>query len=371
MKVPFLDIRESYRELREELDAAYHRVMDSGWYLLGDELNHFEQEFADYCETKHAIGVGNGLDALALILEAFDIKNGDEVLVPGHTFVATWLAVTNVGAKPVPIDIDESTYNIDPAQIESAITSKTKAIMAVHLYGRPSEMDSLNDIAKRHRLRIIEDAAQAHGATYKGKKTGGLGDAAAFSFYPGKNLGAFGDGGAVTTNNHALAEKIRRLRNYGSKKKYCHEDQGRNSRLDELQAAFLRVKLRWLDEWNIKRQQISEFYSRELRATPLLLPNTTSDLKSAWHLYVIRSEQRDDLQANLSEDNIDTVIHYPTPPHCQKAFREFIQATEQLPITEKIKKQVLSLPIGPQLTHDQFSHVAESIRCIYRPGTSQ
>ena len=371
MKVPFLDIRESYREVREELDAAYHRVMDSGWYLLGNELNHFEHEFADYCETKYAIGVGNGLDALALILEAFDIKSGDEVLVPGHTFIATWLAVTNVGAKPVPIDIDESTYNIDPAQIESAITSKTKAIMAVHLYGRPSEMETLNDIAKRHHLRLIEDAAQAHGATYKGKKTGGLGDAAAFSFYPGKNLGAFGDGGAVTTNNHALAEKIRRLRNYGSEKKYCHEDQGRNSRLDELQAAFLRVKLRWLDKWNMKRQQIAEFYSRELRETPLLLPSTASDLKSAWHLYVIRSEQRDSLQTNLYKSKIDTVIHYPTPPHCQKAYREFSQATEQLPITEKIKKQVLSLPIGPQLTHDQFSHVAESIRCIYRSATSQ
>ena len=371
MKVPFLDIRESYRELRPELDAAYHRVMDSGWYLLGDELNQFEQEFADYCETKHAVGVGNGFDALALILEAFDIKNGDEVLVPGHTFIATWLAVTNVGAKPVPIDIDESTYNIDPAQIEAAITSKTKAIMAVHLYGRPSEMDALKDIAKRRRLKIIEDAAQAHGATYKGKKTGGLGDAAAFSFYPGKNLGAFGDGGAVTTNDCTLAEKIRRLRNYGSEKKYCHDDLGRNSRLDELQAAFLRVKLRRLDEWNMKRQQIAEFYSHELRETPLLLPSTANDLNSAWHLYVIRSKQRDDLQASLSENKIDTVIHYPTPPHCQKAYREFSQATEHLPVTEKIKKEVLSLPIGPQLTHDQFSQVAESIRNIYRPAISQ
>ena len=371
MKIPFLDIRASYHELREELDAAYHRVMDSGWYLLGDELNHFEQEFADYCGTEHAVGVGNGLDALALILESLGIGSGDEVLVPGHTFIATWLAVTNVGAKPVPIDIDESTYNIDPAQIEAALTSKTKAIIAVHLYGRPAEMDALNIIAKKHHLKIIEDAAQAHGATYRGKKTGGLGDAAAFSFYPGKNLGAFGDGGAVTTNDHALAEKIKRLRNYGSEKKYCHEDQGRNSRLDELQAAFLRVKLRWLDEWNMKRQQIAEFYSHELRETPLSLPSMSSDIGSAWHLYVIRSEQRDYLQANLSEDKIETVIHYPTPPHCQKAYSEFSQATEQLPITEKIKKEVLSLPIGPQLTHDQFSQVAESIRHIYRPATSQ
>ena len=232
-------------------------------------------------------------------------------------------------------------------------------------------MNTLNDIAKRHGLKIIEDAAQAHGATYKGKKTGGLGDAAAFSFYPGKNLGAFGDGGAVTTNNHALAEKIRRLRNYGSEKKYCHEDQGRNSRLDELQAAFLRVKLRCLDKWNMKRRQIAQFYSHELRETSLSLPSMSSDIESAWHLYVIRSEQRDYLRANLSKNNIDTVIHYPTPPHCQKAYSEFKQATEQLPITEKIKKEVLSLPIGPQLTHDQFNQVTESIRYIYRSATSQ
>ena len=264
--IPFLDLRASYLELKTALDSAFQRVMASGWYILGEELKAFEAEFAEYCNVKYCVGVGNGLDALHLILRAMDIGQGDEVIVPSNTFIATWLAVSYAGATPVPVEPDEATYNIDPSKIEAAITEKTKAIMPVHLYGQPADMDPILKIAARHHLKVIEDAAQAHGARYKGKRTGSLGDAAGFSFYPGKNLGAFGDGGAVTTNDSTLAERVRRLSNYGSQVKYAHDVKGFNSRLDELQAALLRVKLRHLDAWNGRRRQIAAQYLRKLNA---------------------------------------------------------------------------------------------------------
>ena len=364
MNVPFLDIHATYTELRESVDQAYHRVMDSGWYLLGEELESFEREFALYCGTQDSIGVGNGLDALALILQAFDIGPGDEVIVPAHTFIATWLAATNVGARPVPVDIDERSFNIAPERIEDAITSRTKVIIAVHLYGRPAEMNSIRDIADRHQLKIIEDAAQAHGAFYYQKRTGGLSDAAAFSFYPGKNLGAFGDGGAITTNDSSLAERIRCLRNYGAEKKYFHQELGRNSRLDELQAAFLRVKLKWLDRWSEKRTQIAGFYSRHLSDTPLILPHSAPHARSSWHLYVVRSTDRDNLQKKLATAGVHTVIHYPIPPHRQEAYSDYATSAVRLPIAEKLGGQVLSLPIGPQLTTSQADYVVEQVRHI-------
>ena len=364
MNVPFLDIRATYTELRESFDQAYRRVMDSGWYLLGEELDAFEKEFALYCGTQDSIGVGNGLDALALILEAFDIGPGDEVIVPAHTFIATWLAVTNVGARPVPVDVDKTSFNIEPDRIENAITSRTKAIIAVHLYGRPSEMNAIRDIANKHQLKVIEDAAQAHGALYHEKRTGGLGDAAAFSFYPGKNLGAFGDGGAITTNDSLLAKRIRCLRNYGAEKKYVHQELGRNSRLDELQAAFLRVKLQWLDRWNEKRSRIADFYSQHLSNTPLKLPHSAAHASSSWHLYVVRSTDRDTLQKKLATAGVHTVIHYPIPPHRQEAYRECSPSTANLPIAEELGGQVLSLPIGPQLTTSQTDYVIEQVRNI-------
>lgn len=364
MNVPFLDIHATYAELRESVDQAYHRVMDSGWYLLGEELESFEREFALYCGTQDSIGVGNGLDALALILQAFDIGPGDEVIVPAHTFIATWLAATNVGARPVPVDVDEHSFNIAPERIEDAITSRTKAIIAVHLYGRPSEMNAIRDIAEKHQLKIIEDAAQAHGALYHEKRTGGLGDAAAFSFYPGKNLGAFGDGGAITTNDSSLAERIRCLRNYGAEKKYVHQELGRNSRLDELQAAFLGVKLQWLDRWSKKRAEIADFYSRHLSDTPLILPNSAPHASSSWHLYVVRSTDRDTLQKKLATAGVHTVIHYPIPPHRQEAYGDYSTSAARLPIAEKLGGQVLSLPIGPQLTTSQTNYVVEQVRNI-------
>src|SRR5665213_3171304 len=266
MKVPFLELKPAYLELKDEFDAAYHRVMDSGWYLLGKELEAFESEFTQYCEVKHCLGVGNGLDAIHLILRGYDIGPGDEVIVPSHTFIATWLGVTFAGATPVPVEVNPQTYNLDSNLIEAAITPRTKAILPVHLYGQTADMDPIMEIARRHKLKVVEDAAQAQGARYKGRRAGSLGDAAAFSFYPGKNLGAFSDAGAVTTNDLQLAERMARLRNYGSKIKYQHEEVGLNSRLDELQAAFLRIKLRHLDEWNERRSKIAAVYLDRLKS---------------------------------------------------------------------------------------------------------
>jgi len=361
-KIPFLDLKQTYWELKEEIDRAYQRVMDSGWYIHGAELKAFEAEFADYCNVKYCIGVGNGLDALHLILRAMDIGEGDEVIVPSNTFIATWLAVSYAGAIPVPVEPNEKTYNIDPNSIEAAITEKTKAIMPVHLYGQPADMDPISEIAARYHLKVIEDAAQAHGARYKGKRTGGLGDAAGFSFYPGKNLGAFGDGGAVTTNDPKIAEMVRQLRNYGSKVKYSHDVRGFNSRLDELLAAFLRVKLRHLDEWNARRLELVDCYRRCLAGSKVLLPVIPVGFESVFHLFVARTINRDDLQAGLKAAGIETLIHYPTPPHKQGAYKSMQNLS--LPIAECMSQEVLSLPMGPHLSGAMVEEISRHIKRI-------
>jgi len=360
-QVPFLDLKALYLEVKEEMDTAYRRVMESGWYILGQEVAAFEQEFAGYCGVKHCIGVGNGLDALHLILRAMEIGPGDEVIVPANTYIATWLAVTYAGAIPVPVEPDERTYNIDPNRIEEAITPRTRAILPVHLYGQPADMDPILEIAKRHNLKVIEDAAQAHGARYKGKRIGRLGDAAGFSFYPGKNLGALGDGGAVTTNDDVLADRIRALRNYGSRVKYHNELKGFNSRLDELQAAFLSVKLRKLDEWNARRKVIADIYLKGLAEVPdLTLPYVPDWAEPVWHLFVVRTSERDRLQKNLADQGIQTLIHYPVTPHKQGAYKELNHLA--LPISERIHKEVLSLPIGPAMVEKDIGCVMTAVK---------
>lgn len=351
MSIPFLDLGAQWVELRTGFNAAYNRVMESGWYVLGKEVEAFESEFAHYCQVDHCVGVGNGLEALHLVLRAMDIGPNDEVIVPSNTYIATWLAVSYTGATPVPVEPDPSTYNIDPLLIEAAITPRTKAIIAVHLYGQPADMDPINAIAVRHGLKVIEDAAQAHGAQYKGKRTGGLGHAAGFSFYPGKNLGAFGDGGAVTTSDRQLAEKIKTLRNYGSQVKYHNESIGYNSRLDELQAAFLRVKLAKLDEWNGRRQELAALYLAGLAGNKqLVLPFVPEWCKPVWHLFVVRCSTRDALQKHLQEVGVATMIHYPIPPHLQGAYLDLNIGEGSLPIAEAIHRDVLSLPIGPSMS---------------------
>jgi len=374
MKVPFLELKPTYLELKPELDAAYQRIMNSGYYLYGKELETFEQEFAAYCEVPHCVGVGNGLDALHLILRAMDIGPGDEVIVPSNTFIATWLAVTFSGATPVPVEPDERTYNLDPTKIEAAITPHTKAIMAVHLYGQPADMDPIMAIAKQHGLKVIEDAAQAHGARYKGRRVGGLGDAAGFSFYPGKNLGAFSDAGAVVTKDAALAKKVAILRNYGSKIKYQHEVVGLNSRMDELQAAFLRVKLHHLESWNARRSvlanqyltQLSDLNSRFLKTFGFqLLPAVPSWASPVWHIFVIRHPSRNELQKQLSDSGISTLIHYPIPPHLSGAYSDLRASNAgrwRLPIAEKLAGSVLSLPIGPHLSPEEHKYVLDILK---------
>lgn len=354
MKIPFLDLRAPYLELKDDLDEAYKRVMESGWYILGKECETFETEFADYCGTKYCIGVGNGLDALHLILRAYEIGEGDEVIVPANTYIATWLAVSYAGAKPVPVEPDEKTYNINPILIEQVITKRTKAIIVVHLYGQPADMDLINDLAKKYNLKVIEDAAQAHGAKYKGCRAGSLGDAAGFSFYPGKNLGALGDGGAVTTNDPVLAEKVKVLRNYGSKIKYNNEVKGFNSRLDELQAALLRVKLSKLDEWNERRSKVACMYLQELKnCNDLIMPYVPEWVEPSWHLFVVRYPEKDELQSYLFKADIHTLIHYPIPPHLSEAYADMGYKVGDFPITERIAKSVLSLPIGPHFNYEE------------------
>jgi dTDP-4-amino-4,6-dideoxygalactose transaminase len=360
MNIPFLDLKAPYFELKEELDAAYHRVMESGWYILGREVEAFEAEFAAYCESKHCIGVGNGLEALHIILRALNIGSGDEVIVPANTYIATWLSVSYSGATPVPVEPDEKTYNIDPTLIEAAITKRTKAILVVHLYGQPANMAPINEIAHRRGLKVIEDVAQAHGARCNGRRAGSLGDAAGFSFYPGKNLGALGDGGAVVTNDDDLAEKVRVLRNYGSRVKYHNEVKGFNSRLDELQAAFLRVKLTRLDEWNARRRKVAAHYQRELgKASELILSHVPDWCEPVWHLFVVRHRRRDELQRYLADAGIGTMIHYPIPPHKQHAYKQ--HGHLHLPVTENIHQSVLSLPMGPMMKENECHQVIESM----------
>lgn len=363
-RVKFGDLAALHMPLRAELDAAYARVMDKGWFIAGEELETFEREFAEYCHAGHAIGVANGLEALHLILRAYGIGAGDEVIVPANTFIATWLGVTQTGATPVPVEPDTLTCNIDPGRVEEKITPRTRAIIAVHLYGQMADMLALRVIADRHGLRLIEDAAQAHGASVYDLTAGCAGDAAGFSFYPGKNLGALGDGGAVTTNDAVLADKVRLLRNYGSRVKYQHEITGYNSRLDEMQAAFLRVKLRYLDDWNVKRREQALIYSRDLKGLPgLTLPFVPEWAVPVWHLYVVRTTQRDLLQAWLDEGGIDTQVHYPIPPHLQGAYLDSgIAAAGSLPLSEQLHREVLSLPIGTHLTPAQQQRVIDRLR---------
>ena len=362
MNVPFLDLKAAYTELKDDLDRAYQRVVESGSFILGPEVAAFETEFAEFCEAKYCLGVANGLDALHLILRALEIGAGDEVIVPSNTYIATWLAVSYAGATPVPVEPDERTYNLDPARLEAAITQKTKAIIAVHLYGQPADMDRIKEIAAPYGIKVIEDAAQAHGARYKGKPTGSLGDVAAFSFYPGKNLGALGDGGAVVTNDAALAEELRRLRNYGSRVKYWHEVKGFNSRLDELQAAFLRVKLRRLGEWNERRKQAARYYLQTLEGVPdLQLPFVPEWAEPVWHLFVIRHPQRTALQKCLTDASVGTIIHYPVPPHLQRAYADMERLAGSFPLAERMAQEVLSLPMGPHLSERDAERVVAEV----------
>jgi len=358
--VPFLDLGAVYQDLKSELDSAYKRCMDSGWYILGKEVADFEREFAEYCEAEHCIGVGNGLEALHLILHGYGIGPGDEVIVPANTYIATWLAVSYTGARPVPVEPDINTYNIDPALFELAITAKTRAIIAVHLYGQPADMDTINNVAKKHGVKVIEDAAQAHGAQYKGRKTGSLGDAAGFSFYPSKNLGALGDGGAVVTSDPELADRIHVLRNYGSRKKYENEVIGFNSRLDELQASLLRVKLKYLDDWNARRKIIADKYIQELAATELVLPDVPDWASPAWHLFVVHLNNRDLIREKLYEAGIDTQMHYPIPPHWSGAYKQNY-SNSCFPISEALANSVLSLPMGPHLDSHQHNIVIKAV----------
>lgn len=362
MSIEFLDLRTPHQDLKDELQSVFMRVLRSGRYILGDELAAFEEEFAGYCGVRHCIGVGNGLDALQLILRGYGVGEGDEVIVPSNTYIATWLAVSCVGAKPAPVEPLMDTCNIDPERIRRAVTPRTKAIIVVHLYGQPADMDAINAIGEEFGLKIIEDAAQAHGATYKGRRVGGLGDAAGFSFYPGKNLGAMGDGGAITTNSDNLASAVRMLRNYGSDIKYRHEAMGFNSRLDELQAAILRVKLKSLDDWNAARSYLAKRYMGLLDGSGLDLPYVPKWASPVWHLFVVRTRHRDTLQQALEKRGIATMIHYPTPPHLQKAYTGCGYGRGDLPISEMLHDQVLSLPMFPQLGDEAVEEICAAVR---------
>ena len=357
--IPFLNLQDGYIELKSEIDQAVLRVLGSGLYILGDELEAFETEWASYCGASHSVGVANGLDALILSMHALGIGAGDEIIVPSHTFIATWLAVSAVGAVPVPVEPDIDTFNIDPARIKNAITSRTKAIIAVHLYGQPADLDPILAVTKKHGLALIEDAAQAHGARYKGRRIGGHGDIACWSFYPGKNLGALGDAGGVTTNRKDLAEQIKVLRNYGSRQKYIHEVTGANSRLDPIQAAVLRVKLTHLDEWADRRREVAAAYSAALANTGLILPQVAPGTEHTWHLYVIRSKHRDKMMRKLTAAGIGTQIHYPIAPHMQGAYAALGYDADAFPLAKQLADEVFSLPIGP---HVDPQTTAEAVR---------
>lgn len=349
-KIPFLELRPGYLELREEIDEAVSRVLNSGHYILGPEVEAFEEEFAHYCGARFAIGVADGLDALHLSLLALGVEAGDEVIVPSNTFIATWLAVSQCGATPVPVEPDPRTHNLDPTLVARALSPRTKVILPVHLYGQPADLDPILELARDRGIHVLEDAAQAHGAKYKGRRLGTHGDAVAWSFYPGKNLGALGDGGAVTTDNAAIAERIRLLRNYGSRVKYVNEAKGFNSRLDPLHAAVLRIKLRHLDEWNSRRSKIAELYLGGLAGSGVTLPVVPTWADPAWHLFVVRHAQRDQLQSKLAEAGIQTLIHYPIPPHRQMAYAADGGGNLNLPIACELADQVLSLPMGPHIS---------------------
>lgn len=361
MSVTFLDLGTAYRDLRDEIDGAMARVAEAGWYIGGPEVAAFESEFADYCGAGYCVGVGNGLDALTLALRAMDVGPGDDVITSSNGYIATWLAISMTGATPVPVEPDPSTHNLDPARVEAAITDRTKVLLPTHLYGQPADLDPLLALARRHRLRVLEDAAQAHGAAYKGKRVGGHGDAVAWSFYPSKNLGAMGDAGALTTNDPEIAARVRTLANYGSSRRYVNEVKGVNSRLDPLQAAILRVKLPHLDGWNGRRLRIAALYRERLGNSGIGLPAVPDWADPAWHLFVVTSDTRDAFAAMLAKAGVQTLIHYPIPPHLQQAYSDMGMACGRFPIAERLAEQVLSLPIGPHMALEQAEQVADAV----------
>jgi dTDP-4-amino-4,6-dideoxygalactose transaminase len=363
LTIPFFSSQAMHAAIREEALEAMRRVYDSQWYILGPEVAYFEKAYSEFNQVAHTIGVGNGLEALTLALRALDIGPGDEVLVPSNTYIATWLAVSQVGATPVPVEPDPATSNLDPARIEAALTPHTRAIIPVHLYGQPCRMLEIMAVAQQHGLRVLEDNAQAQGATFAEQLTGSFGDASGTSFYPTKNLGALGDAGAVITNDAAIADQLRQLRNYGSAQKYQHKLLGYNSRLDELQAAVLRVKLCYLSEWTSQRQQLAAWYDEYLAGIPgLRLPAVAARAKSVWHLYVVHTAQRDALQQYLSIQGIGTLIHYPTPPHLQPAYTYLGLSAGSLPIAEELATTCLSLPLWPGMTREMVATVARAIQ---------
>lgn len=360
-QVGFLNLRAAYMSLQTEVEAAVLESLRSGYYIGGPSVDAFETAYADYCGVDHCIAVANGLEALQLSLAALDIGPGDEVIVPTNTFIATWLAVSHCGAICVPVEPDVRTYNMDPALIEAAITQRTRAIIPVHLYGQPADLDPILAIAEQHGLAVIEDAAQAQGARYKGQRIGGHATFCTWSFYPGKNLGALGDAGAITTNDAAQARRLRRLRNYGSSVRYQHEEKGFNSRMDPVQAAALNVKLRHLDSWNGRRVEIAARYQAAFADTDIVLPLVPAGIESAWHLYCIRHSQRDAMRDLLSDRGVDTLIHYPVPPHLQGAYAESGFQAGSFPIAEAVARDVMSLPIDPMMTDDQVDYVIATL----------
>jgi dTDP-4-amino-4,6-dideoxygalactose transaminase len=365
MNVPFLSFEPQHLPLRGEILSSIARVYDAQWYVLGEELQQFEQEYAAFNQVAHVVGVASGLDALVLALRALKIGFGDEVVVPSNTYIATWLAVTQVGATPVPVEPDPTTSNLDPTRIAAALTPRTRAIVPVHLYGQPCRMPEIMAVAEEYNLLTVEDNAQAQGATFNGQLTGSFGAANGTSFYPTKNLGALGDAGAVTTNNAVVADQLKKLRNYGSSQKYHHESIGYNSRLDEMQAAVLRVKLRHLAEWTSQRQQLATWYNEYLAGTPGLgLPIIADGAKPVWHLYVVHTTQRDALQQHLAAKGIGTMIHYPVPPHLQPAYAHLGIAKGALPIAEELATTCLSLPLWPGMTQEMVAYVARTIQAF-------
>lgn len=357
--IKFLDLEKINNRYREEIDSRIKNILDKGWYLQGEENENFTKNFANFCGTKFALGVANGLDALNLIIKAYGFGNGDEIIVPANTYIATILAISENGCIPILVEPDIKTYNINPDSIEEKITTKTKAIMVVHLYGQAVQMEKIWKIAKKYNLKIIEDSAQAHGAIYQENRTGNLGDASGFSFYPGKNLGCIGDGGAVTTNDEELFNKIKAIANYGSDRKYHHIYKGVNSRLDEIQAAVLDVKLKHLDSDNNKRREISKYYRENIKNSKLILPETYDEKSHVWHIFAVRTQNRDEFQKYLTEKGIQTIIHYPTPPHKQGAYKEWNNLS--FPITEEIHNTILSLPISPVMTDSEIEKVVEVV----------
>lgn len=357
--IKFLDLKKINNRYREEIDSRIKNILDKGWYLQGEENENFTKNFANFCGTKFTLGVANGLDALNLIIKAYGFGNGDEIIVPANTYIATILAISENGCIPILVEPDIKTYNINPDSIEEKITTKTKAIMVVHLYGQAVQMEKIWKIAKKYNLKIIEDSAQAHGAIYQENRTGNLGDASGFSFYPGKNLGCMGDGGAVTTNDEELFNKIKAIANYGSDRKYHHIYKGVNSRLDEIQAAVLDIKLKHLDSDNNKRREISKYYRENIKNSKLILPETYDEKSHVWHIFAVRTQNRDEFQKYLTEKGIQTIIHYPTPPHKQGAYKEWNNLS--FPITEEIHNTILSLPISPVMTDSEIEKVVEVV----------